>query len=145
MATLLTNDSIVDSLRQAFNQGEVGIAHVPGLLKRIICEDMWQERMIHVTRQVQKFDKFVDFVTTSVPEGMGADMVRLRRLCQYDPEALDLLDSVAYDERDCSKRRNGSILIPLDRPSAAADAICKHFDAAALRQLVRALEKNMAA
>jgi len=92
--TLLINGTIIDSLRDAINSGEVGINHVPGLMKRIIKEGMWKKRYVKQLKETVEFDSFVDFVTTPPFKGLGEDLKLIEALMKTDREALDLWTEV---------------------------------------------------
>lgn len=103
---LLMNDEMVHILSDAINWGDAGLKNVPGLLKRIIREDMWRKRVMQETGQVVEFARFADFVTTLPLEGLGADLRTLQKLCSDDPEALDLIDQVQKGESAQGKRND---------------------------------------
>lgn len=92
--TLIGNDHVVDSLRYAMSRGEMGLSSIPGLLKRVIKENMWQERFVVKTKQIERFEKFEDFVKTKPLEGLGGTIELLERVCRDDREARELLDKV---------------------------------------------------
>lgn len=85
------NDVVVSCLRSAITEGAAGLSDVPGLLKRIILEDMWRERVVQETGEIAPFERFVDFIQTKPLEGLGTDRKTLERLCADDKEALNLL------------------------------------------------------
>lgn len=85
------NDVVVSCLRSAIVEGAAGLSDVPGLLKRIILEDMWRERVVQETGEIAPFKQFNDFVRTKPLEGLGTDIKTLERLCADDKEALGLL------------------------------------------------------
>jgi hypothetical protein len=87
-------DIIVDYLRSAVAEAIAGLNGVPGLLRRVIDEDLWCERVIIRTGQIQHFDRFIDFVTEQPLEGLGIDVATLRRLCRDNQSALDAIDRV---------------------------------------------------
>lgn len=70
------------------------LALVPGLLKKIINEDMWRERVIQQTGELARFTSFADFLTGAPLAGLGEDIRMVRHVCVDDPEALDALDRV---------------------------------------------------
>jgi hypothetical protein len=84
------------------------VVHVPALVKRIISEVLWVERLIPVRgvfsaeegpppdRKVC-FTRFIDYVTTPPVDGLGTDADTLRRLCAKDLEAVKLLEEVLAD------------------------------------------------
>lgn len=92
MDKLREADTVVSCLGQAMIDGESGLKNVPGLVLRVVNEDLWQERIIAQTGAPARFKRFVDFVATKPLEGLGADLPTLRRLCADNPAALDALD-----------------------------------------------------
>lgn len=85
-------DIVVDCLRSAVMEGGAGLKDVPGLLRRTIDEELWRERVILRTGEVQRFDRFIDFVIEQPLEGLGADIATLKRLCSGDAAALNAID-----------------------------------------------------
>jgi hypothetical protein len=81
----------VQSLSETLSSGEIGLKHVPELLKRVLSEKMWQERVVPQTREVAKFDTFQQFVEGTPPNGLGATVHLLRRMCNDDIETLDMI------------------------------------------------------
>lgn len=61
---------------------------LPGLVAKIINEKMW--RYVE-PRGRDPFKSFYDFATWRLPDGLGAPMDRLLRICQEHQEATDLL------------------------------------------------------
>lgn len=89
---LVRNDNDVASLQSAIHYGTVSLKTIPGLLKAIIRDEEWRERVLSSTGEVVTFRSFPEFVTSPMPGGLNADMATLKRLCGDDPEALDLID-----------------------------------------------------
>lgn len=89
---LVVNDQVVDSLRDAMRRGEMGLQHVPGLIKRVIREEGWRDRVITRTGQRAQFRSFAEFVIADPLEGLGEDIDAIKKLCRDDKEALDLID-----------------------------------------------------
>jgi len=52
-----------------------------------------RERLVHQTKEVIRFVRFTDFIHAARPEGLGADLPTIKRLCSDDPEALGLTGS----------------------------------------------------
>jgi hypothetical protein len=86
---LVYSDRIVISLRSAVKDGWLGLEDVPDLIKKILRESLWRERVIQKTGELVRFESFVDFVKTKPLEGLGADVSMLQRMCGSDIEALD--------------------------------------------------------
>ena len=89
---LLENDEVVRSLQSAMHKGEHGLSVVPGLIKRVILEDCWRERESGVLHREVAFRSFAEFLAARPPEGLGATLAQVRRLCADDPEARTLID-----------------------------------------------------
>lgn len=90
---LLAGFPVVNSLRSALRDGEQGLSTVPGLLKRVILEDLWQQ-FVTMSGERVEHDSFTTFVTLPPMRGLGADVPLLRRIVADDAEAVDLLDRV---------------------------------------------------
>lgn len=100
----LTNYRVISSARLAVRDGMGGLHGVPALLKRILKEEMWREFVIAETGQVQTYNRFIDFITEPPLEGMGTDLKTVTKLCEDDPEALDLLNKAAVDKPGGDRR-----------------------------------------
>ena len=97
MDDLERHDIYVTNLQSALNDGEHGLNAVPGHIKLIIKNEMWQERVVQATGEVVTFDDFRSFINTHPPEGLGASLDMLKRMCDEDPDALRLLREVVTD------------------------------------------------
>jgi hypothetical protein len=91
---LLHNDTVARALSRAIADGDASMDSVPGLLRRIITENMWQERIVPESGEVITFKRFEDFVATPPLEGLGATMDVIRALCKKQEDVLILLDEV---------------------------------------------------
>lgn len=96
-----SNKRIVESLQSALIEGVLELKLVPELLKQILQEGLWRERVIPDTGEVVIFESFDDFVRTPVPTGLGTDFKTLWKLCSEEPLLLDLLDQTV-------KRQHGA-------------------------------------
>lgn len=85
-------DRVVQSLRSAVTDGQMGLDDVPELIKRVIKERMWRTRLVEQTGETARFESFINFVRTKPPEGLGAEIRTLQRLCADHKDALDILD-----------------------------------------------------
>ncbi len=94
----LTNYRVISSARLAVRDGMGGLHGVPALLKRILKEEMWRDFVVAETGQVQRYDRFVDFISTPPLEGLGTDLKTVTKLCEDDPEALELLTNETVNE-----------------------------------------------
>lgn len=87
-------DTVVALLRSFVSKGEYGLSEVPGLVKMVIQDDYWRDRIIQETGEVARFQRFEEFVHAKPLQGLGADMDLLRSLCGKDMEALEAIDRV---------------------------------------------------
>jgi len=94
---LVEADLVVERLRHAIGEGNAGLSHVPGLLKRTLKESSWRERVISRTGEKVEFSSFVKFVEAAPLEGLGADLRLIKNLVRDDEEAKDLLDQALYN------------------------------------------------
>lgn len=85
------NAVLVHALSSAMRSTGNGLGAVPGLLKKVIAEESWREFTTPLGHPV-KHRRFVDFVTAKSPEGLEADVSLVKRICDSDTEAADLLD-----------------------------------------------------
>lgn len=84
-------DEVVTSLARLVNSTGWELKSLPEMVKRVINEDMWPERIVRVTGELARFKTFTEFVTTHPPAGLGTDVDTLERLCRDDAEAITLL------------------------------------------------------
>lgn len=101
---LTYNYEVTNQLGQAITGGERGLRAVPGLLKKILKENLWQERYVRETKQTVKFKKFAEFVAALPLEGLGSDVKTLRRLCADDEEATEMLRAATTGEHGGDRR-----------------------------------------
>lgn len=99
-------ERVIDHLRSAITDGAAGLADVPALLKRVITEKLWRERFVLQARETICFDTFDDFVRAPPPEGLGASVKTLTKLCSDDPEVIDLIDRATVAARRGGDRRS---------------------------------------
>ena len=71
--------------------GESGLKNVPGLVLRVINEELWRERIIAQTGERVQFQSFAGFVVAEPLDGLGTDLRTLKRLCADSPVALDAI------------------------------------------------------
>lgn len=87
---LRQRDTYVNNLAKCLVDGQT-LRTVPALIKRIIQEDAWRERVVSQTGEVARFKRFKDFVEAYPPEGLHTTISLLLDICKtYD-------DTVAYD------------------------------------------------
>jgi hypothetical protein len=88
---LVKFDHTVALLTSSVRRGSSGLHSVPGLVKQIVREDMWQKRIIEATGELVECKTFAEFITSPPPKGVGADVDTLKRLCHEDTEAFNLI------------------------------------------------------
>lgn len=86
--------TIVAHLRRALLDGSRDLSTVPGLIKRIIADGMWHERVDPPSaRALGPFRSFEQFVTTPAAKGgLGSTVAQLYGLCESDGKARDAID-----------------------------------------------------
>jgi hypothetical protein len=118
---LYENDAFVDQLRLALRDGEAGLSDVPLVLKNVLRDQRWRERRIK-TGEVIKFDHFEEFVARKPLEGLGADMGLIKRICDGDSEAMDLLDRATQREAGRPKEMDNNVIHLESKPKGNSEA-----------------------
>jgi hypothetical protein len=110
---------IVGHLNRALLDGTRDLRTIPGLLKRIIREEMWRQRIEPRSgRSLGPFETFAEFVERPPDEGgLGSSKKQLEGLCVDDVEARSELDR-AYQNRPSVHAGNN---IP-GRPEGTSEA-----------------------
>jgi hypothetical protein len=93
-AQQIADERVVEYLRLAIFDGKCGLSDVPRLLKRVIEDNLWQERILSKTQERVVFSRFEEFLQTVPPQGLGCDFQTLRNLCRNDLELIALLEEV---------------------------------------------------
>jgi hypothetical protein len=98
---LVIRDQFAQSLYQALNRGEVGLREVPVLLCRAIEEEVWKERTIETrgNRYCGGFATMTEFIHAERPDGLGADIGLVLRMCARDEAALKALAGAGVDTK----------------------------------------------
>ncbi len=81
---LRRGDPLVVLLRSFASKGEYALTEVPALLRCLLADGLWRDRVIEQTGERAAFSRFEDFITAPPLEGLGTTPELLRRLC--DPE-----------------------------------------------------------
>jgi hypothetical protein len=99
---------IVAHLSRALLDGSRDLSTVPSLIKRVIAEDMWRQRVDPASgRKIPErpFRAFAEFIATPAAKGgLGSSIRQLRGLCESDTEALDAIDRVTQRSRGGDRR-----------------------------------------
>jgi len=70
VATLTENGQLVDALRIALSQTE-GLDSTPAILRRVLDEDAWRDRIEHRTGEAYTFQTFEEFAEAMPLDGLG--------------------------------------------------------------------------
>lgn len=113
-------DEIITSLARDINSTGWELRSIPGLVKRVINENMWPERIVRVTGEIATFKTFAEFVTTAPPAGLGTDIDTLERLCRDDAEAITLLRQATTNPKHVHVPDSDNVTITPDRGNTRA-------------------------
>jgi hypothetical protein len=92
---LRINDDVVDSLRRSIYYGGNSLKDVPALIKRVLSDGMWRDRIIAKTDERVTFDRFEQFVSAAPLKGLGASVDLLdRTVAHRQGERTDLYNNV---------------------------------------------------
>lgn len=80
-------DRVVQALGSAISRGDQTLENIPNLLRRVIKEELWRDRVIARTGERVRFEHFLDFVTTPPLEGLGTTAEQIKRLVRDDQDA----------------------------------------------------------
>ncbi len=91
MANDVLAQEIIHALAEAVLRGGHSLQSVPGLLRRLIDEGLWQER--NINGELVHFDKkeFRAFVEAKYPVGLSTTLETLEALCGHEPKVLDFI------------------------------------------------------
>jgi len=120
---------VINSAAQMLSSGDVNLDQIPGLVLRIINEEMWQQRAIpqYQWKLSPEFRSFEQFVTTGPLEGLGTSVQTLRDLCRRDVRAQEAIDRATQLETGVNQYM-GVDKVHTHRPSGNSES-------AALRRL----------
>jgi hypothetical protein len=83
---------VANALQQSLAEGEHGLTVVPKLVVKIVDEELWRAIYCGPTKTLVEFKSFAEFVTTSLPEGLGCTIKMIQNICRDSPAALDAID-----------------------------------------------------
>lgn len=75
------------------NDGEC-LDQMPTFIKRIIAGELWKNIWLQPNGRVCEFKSFAEYVQQRQPDGLGASIDSIKRLCRDDIEALNAIDAV---------------------------------------------------
>lgn len=113
-------DELITTLAKLVNSAGWDLQSLPGLVKRVITEEMWPERVVRITHETARFKSFAEFVTTPPPAGLGTNVETLERLCRDDAEALTLLRQVTTRPKHIHASDNDNVMINAGQGNARA-------------------------
>jgi hypothetical protein len=87
---------VVATTQKALRYGGSSMRNIPGLVKRIINEDLWKEYLLP-TGEITHFATFTAFITSVW--GLDTTLATLLNICEEDTVACDLLDQVTTQRR----------------------------------------------
>lgn len=126
--------AIVAALGSAVARGDASLGNVPGLLRRVLEEQLWQRFEvpgIGIVEYESTPDGFRKFVTTNPVQGLGASIKVIRKMIADDETALDAFDAalqnpVGYNITTQNGRSGGTAItqalrrLRKDRPDLLA-------------------------
>jgi len=133
-------DHVIALCASSIYSGEGGLKSVPGLLKQIIREEMWRQRVVEATGELVTYQTFSKFVAEQPPNGLGATVSILERLCHDDVEALDMLTKATMQPGSRSDLHNNIMEVKPQGTSRAYSLRRLAADAPALHTRVLAGE-----
>jgi len=102
------NTTIIKHTCRAFADGTGSLDNFPGLLRRVLTENMWRE-FLHPNGEVIRYERFTDFVTAGPPAGVGTTVGMVRKVVSDDLELLDLLDQAVRNPHGGDRRSDDAI------------------------------------
>lgn len=86
---LVERGYLIQSLGNASHSGEHGFKTVPGLLKRVLEEQAWKERIVVATgEEFSGFSTLEECIQANPPKGLGASIELLRKIISDNVELL---------------------------------------------------------
>ncbi len=98
-AKLREADGIVMALRSSIRSGGHSLELIPDAVARLICENLWQERIDSHTRNLERFATFDEFVEARPSRGLGTTVEKLLQLCQDRQDIVSLIEQVTQRGR----------------------------------------------
>lgn len=88
------NGTVISLFSQALMRGESALVNAPGLLRRIIDENMWQKYYDEFTKEEYMHENFMSFITSKPREGLGETVENIIKICRDDKYVLDKIDEL---------------------------------------------------
>ncbi len=93
---LRINDHMVEGLRQAVKRG---LSHLPEEVLNVITTGAWQKRYIEKLGKHAGFDSFKNFVEAAPLDGIGGDLIQLKRACAHRRDVLSAITHAAVGKQ----------------------------------------------
>jgi hypothetical protein len=134
---------VISSLGSALDRGGNTLEHVPGLLKRLLVEELWRE-FVTPRGELVHHDRFDEFLTTPPTHGLGTSYELVRRMVSDDDNAVTALDEAVQRPPGRPKTHNNVMSLPQpegnshdqalrrlrkDRPDLHAEVLAKRLSA----------------
>ena len=124
--------SLIEGLAKSAQRGDRALASIPGLMHRLIDENLWQRRTDDGKLVRFKKDEFRAFVEAPYPIGLSTTMLTLEALCAHDSKVMEFIEQAQQVE-------NGFIELPLDDINATANILAEWLEPEQLDSLLRYL------
>lgn len=82
---------VIQALAEAVQRGGRSLSAVPGLLRRLIDEGLWQERSVNGEPIHFNKNDFRTFVEADYPIGLSTTLETLEALSRHEPKVLDYI------------------------------------------------------
>ncbi len=115
---------VVGALTRALLDGSRDLGTVPGLLVRIIDEELWRDRIDPTSGRRYEFRAWKEFVEKSGPDGLGSKIEQLAGICRGNQAALAALERAAPSHQGSRTDLDNNVN-EVDRPegNSAAQAL----------------------
>ena len=84
---IIENAQVCNLAFSCLHDSEQNLAALPGLMRRIIEEEMWRDRQLSPSRRAT-FDTFREFIVSPPLDGWNEDPDKIESLLRDDPEVL---------------------------------------------------------
>lgn len=84
---IIENAQVCNLAFSCLHDSEQNLAALPGLMRRIIQEEMWRDRQLSPSRRAT-FDTFREFIVSPPLDGWNEDPDKIEALLRDDPEVL---------------------------------------------------------
>lgn len=86
------NGETIDYLRECLSNSEHGMSGLATAIRLTVKDRAWEARRDPRTGNVYECGSFVELVTAPPLKGLGWEIAELKRFCQDDKEALEIID-----------------------------------------------------